>query len=68
MRPDCGGTCFSIMRTRGHTKGHFVEAISGVDVAIWDIIGKSLGLPVYKALNGFGPKGPARLRLFGFLR
>ena len=47
---------FSAMRTRGHTKGHFVEAISGVDVAIWDIIGKSMGLPVYKALNGFGRK------------
>ena len=31
---------FSAMRTRGHTKGHFVEAISGVDVAIWDLIGK----------------------------
>ena len=45
---------FSAMRTRGHTKGHFVEAISGVDVAIWDIIGKASGLPVYKALHGFG--------------
>jgi len=45
---------FSAMRTRGHTKGHFVEAISGVDVAIWDIIGKALNLPVYKALHGFG--------------
>ena len=45
---------FSAMRTRGHTKGHFVEALSGVDVAIWDIIGKVLNLPVYKALHGFG--------------
>ena len=45
---------FSAMRTRGHTKGHFVEAISGVDVALWDIIGKALDLPVYKALHGFG--------------
>ena len=45
---------FSAMRTRGHTKGHFVEAISGVDVAIWDLIGKALEMPVYKALHGFG--------------
>jgi D-arabinonate dehydratase/D-galactarolactone cycloisomerase len=45
---------FSAMRTRGHTRGHFVEAISGVDVALWDIIGKALELPVYKALHGFG--------------
>jgi len=39
---------FSAMRTRGHTKGHFVEAVSGVDVAIWDIIGKALDLPVFR--------------------
>ena len=45
---------FSAMRTRGHTKGHFVEAVSGVDVAVWDLIGKALNLPVYKALHGFG--------------
>ena len=45
---------FSAMRTRGHTKGHFVEAISGIDVALWDIIGKAHKLPVYKALHGFG--------------
>jgi D-arabinonate dehydratase/D-galactarolactone cycloisomerase len=45
---------FSAMRTRGHTKGHFIEAISGIDVALWDIIGKSLNLPVFKALHGFG--------------
>ncbi|MGI6097373.1 MAG: mandelate racemase/muconate lactonizing enzyme family protein [Dethiobacteria bacterium] len=45
---------FSAMRTRGHTKGHFIEAISAVDVALWDIAGKAKGLPVYKALHGFG--------------
>jgi len=47
---------FSVMRTRGHTKGVILEAISGIDVAIWDIIGKALNMPVYKALNGFGRK------------
>jgi len=47
---------FSAMRTRGHTKGHFVEAISSIDIALWDIVGKYLNLPVYKALHGYGRK------------
>jgi D-arabinonate dehydratase/D-galactarolactone cycloisomerase len=45
---------FSAMKLRGHTKGHFVEAISGVDIALWDIVSKGYGLPLYKALHGFG--------------
>jgi len=47
---------FSAMRTRGHTNGHFVEAISSIDIALWDIIGKYYNLPVYKALHGYGRK------------
>jgi L-alanine-DL-glutamate epimerase-like enolase superfamily enzyme len=45
---------FSAMRTRGHTKGVVLEAMSGIDVAVWDIIGKATGMPTFKALHGYG--------------
>ena len=33
-------------------RGETVCAISGVDVALWDVYAKSLGLPIYKLLGG----------------
>src|SRR5262245_66520161 len=43
---------FALMMNRGHLKGFFMEAISGIDVALWDLKGKILNRPVYELLGG----------------
>jgi len=33
-------------------RGTFIQAMSAVDIALWDLAGKQLGLPIYKLLGG----------------
>lgn len=40
------------LRDRGHDAGFMVDAISACDIALWDIVGKAIGQPVYKLLGG----------------
>lgn len=45
-------TLYASMRLRGHDGGFHVEALSGVDIALWDVIGKAVGEPVFRLLGG----------------
>ena len=33
-------------------KGAVIEVMSGIDIALWDLVGKALGQPVYKLVGG----------------
>ena len=47
---------FENLRTRGifagAQAGQYVTALSGLEIALWDLAGKALGLPVYQLLGG----------------
>ncbi len=43
---------YDLMRVRGFFGGYYVDAIAGVDIAMWDLAGKIAGLPVAKLLGG----------------
>ncbi len=39
-------------------KAVLMQAVAAVDIAMWDAIGKALGLPVYRLLGGYRDKVP----------
>jgi galactonate dehydratase len=45
----------------GAQAGQYVTALSGLEIALWDLAGKALGLPVYQLLGG---KVRDRIRIY----
>ena len=42
---------YATMRVRGQTGGFMLDAISGVDIALWDLAGKAQGLSVSRLMS-----------------
>ncbi len=47
---------YSTMRVRGQTGGFMLDAIAGVDIALWDLAGKARGISVADLLSSSVPK------------
>ena len=47
---------YNSMRLRGHTRGFMLEAMSGIDIALWDLIGQLRDEPLYRILGGPFPR------------
>ncbi|MBM9593482.1 mandelate racemase/muconate lactonizing enzyme family protein [Roseitranquillus sediminis] len=44
------------LRTRGHTRGFLLEAMSGIDIALWDLAGQQQDRSISSLLFGHGRK------------
>jgi len=43
---------YDLMRVRGFFGGYYVDALAGIDIALWDLFGRRAGLSVAQLLGG----------------
>jgi L-alanine-DL-glutamate epimerase-like enolase superfamily enzyme len=43
---------YDMMRVRGFFGGYYVDALAGVDIAVWDLLGQCLAVPLSTLLGG----------------
>ena len=43
---------YDLMRVRGFTSGYYVDALAGVDIAVWDLFGRLTGLSISQLAGG----------------
>jgi L-rhamnonate dehydratase len=65
--PLTGAAVWGIKRTTRHTKtGWVVTALSAMDLALWDLRGKAMGLPVWRLLGAQRQKLNAYASMLGY--
>ena len=60
-------TLYNRLRDHGQ-KGLAIEALSAIDIALWDLKGRHLGLPIHRLLGGSLPKNNVGRMMRGGIR
>ncbi|HEV7663916.1 MAG TPA: mandelate racemase/muconate lactonizing enzyme family protein [Chloroflexota bacterium] len=53
---------WQLVATRAHQRGRrgmLMQALSGIDIALWDIVGQATRTPLYRVLGGYHERLPA---------
>jgi galactonate dehydratase len=43
---------YDMQRVRGASGGYYGDALAAIDIALWDLVAKDAGVPLYEALGG----------------